>query len=353
MKKDKPNRRERFALTFKLNAYVIIIIATAVLMIGVASIITDYLFRATGVIIRPVFIVLIILGESTLITGLILVPLLSKFVLGPINNLIHGLDQVAKGNFDKRLEASNKSFYKNVYDNFNKMAQELSTTETLRNDFVQNFSHEFKTPIVSIQGFAKMLRNPNLTESERQEYLDIVLDESKRLVDLSNNTLMLTKLETQELISMNEEYSLDEQIRQCVLQLENMWSLKRLEMDIELEQITVEGNSDLSRQLYVNLINNAIKFSDDQESIQIRLRRENNNAVFTITDHGCGISSAALPHIFDKYYQEDVSHMTAGNGLGLSIVKRICQMTGCKIEVESEKGQGTTFTVITPIKRTK
>lgn len=346
--KDKNKRKGGVALTFKIWMVIIASVMFAAIIVALAYGLTDYFFKEAEVIIRSVSLALILLGESLVVSSAIVVPLLGRFLLAPMNKLVSGLNEIANGDYTKRISVEKQTAFKPVFDNFNTMARELNATETLRNDFVHNFSHEFKTPIVSIQGFAKLLKNPNLSESERSDYLDIILDESKRLVDLSNNSLMLTKLETQ-LQYESTPYFLDEQIRQCVLQFEELWSLKNLEMDIDLDEIEFTANGDVIKQMWLNLISNAIKFSNDQSKIIIRLKKLGDVAEFTITDFGCGISAAAMPHIFDKYYQEDTSHLTEGNGLGLPIVNTIVKMIGGKIEVESEKGKGTTFKIIMPL----
>lgn len=228
------------------------------------------------------------------------------------------------------------------------MTQELSTIETLRTDFVNNFSHEFKTPIVSIRGFAKLLEENTLSEEERREYLDIIITESERLAALSTNVLMLSKYENLEIIVDIEPFRLDEQIRKTIVLMEPKWSAKEITVNVELDKVIYRGNEDLTQQIGLNLLDNAIKFSYQGGLINITLINVNDEIRFIIQDDGPGMDNQTKAHIFDKFYQGDTSHSNVGFGLGLPLVKRILKLCGGDVIVQSEIGKGSIFTVVLP-----
>jgi len=231
------------------------------------------------------------------------------------------------------------------------MAQELENIELLREDFIVNVSHEFKTPLSSIQGYATLLQDPDLSEAEKGEYLDAIFSATRSLSNLSSNILELSNLETQTAELPKEAFSLDEQIRQVIVILEPVCSKKKLELDIDLEEIDIVANQDLIETVWINLIGNAIKFTEDGGRIAVRLQLLENQsqAQVTITDTGCGMSEQELLRIFDKFYQAESSHKSEGNGLGLALVNTIIAKHNGDIAVESVPGQGTSFTVILPL----
>ena len=227
------------------------------------------------------------------------------------------------------------------------MTQDLASIETLRSDFVNVISHEFKTPIAAIEGFAEVLQNGNLSEEEQQECLSFIISESKRLATLSTNVLALSKYENTEIIGEKTVFSLDEQIRRVVALIEPKWSGKGIEIYVDMEDdVVFEGNEDLMQQIWLNLLVNAIKFSPRGSVVDIRLRRQGDAICFTIQDEGVGMDEQAQAHCFDKFYQEDESQSGLGNGLGLAIVKRIVELHNGAVEVQSAPAQGSKFTVI-------
>jgi signal transduction histidine kinase len=233
---------------------------------------------------------------------------------------------------------------------FNEMAQELSSIETLRSDFISNISHEFKTPIVSIKGFAKRLKKGTLSEEQRNEYIDIIISESDRLTRLSSNVLLLSRLENTEKVMEKALYPLDEQIRRAILLLEPQLQKKRLEVDAKIESVQIFAGEEVLSHLWINLLGNAIKFSPDGGTVGISLTQNGSEAVVTVSDTGAGMDEEMQRHIFDKFYQGDTSRATEGNGLGLSLVKRILELENGRISVDSEPGKGTRFIVSLPIR---
>ena len=232
--------------------------------------------------------------------------------------------------------------------NFNEMAQELRGIELFRNDFINNFSHEFKTPIISIRGFAHELRQEGLTDEMRAEYARIIEEESDRLARLSSNVLTLSKLENQQIVTGQTDFYLDEQIRQCILTLESDWTSKELEIIPELEPLLYHGNEEMLALIWRNLLGNAIKFTPQGGCIRITMQTSPHDVTVAVADNGIGMSREVMARIFEKFYQGDLSHAHAGYGIGLSLVGRVIHLVGGKIFVDSEESKGSTFTVILP-----
>jgi signal transduction histidine kinase len=283
-----------------------------------------------------------------ILLGTALTAFLSKKALNPIRKVIDATHKVAGGDFSVKVDIKGIGELEELSHSFNKMTQELSSIETLRSDFVNNFSHEFKTPIVSIRGFAKLLKENNLTAEERCEYLDIIITESERLAALSTNVLTLSKYENLEIIADKAPFRLDEQIRKTIVLMESKWSLKELTISVELDNVLYHGNEDLTQQIWLNLLDNAIKFSDQGGSINITLTNVNDKIQFVIQDDGSGMDEKTKDHIFDKFYQGDTSHSKSGYGLGLPLVKRIVELCGGDVSVQSQPSKGSKFTVVLP-----
>ena len=227
------------------------------------------------------------------------------------------------------------------------MAEELEGTEMLRSDFVNNFSHEFKTPIVSIAGFVKLLRRGNLTKEQKEEYLAIIEEESLRLASMASNVLSLTKVENQTILTEVKVYNLSEQIRSCLLLLENKWTKKNTEFSLEFGEVNISADEELLKQVWINLLDNAIKFSPEGSAVEIFIAENDDTVSVKITNTGSEISQEHIGKIFGKFYQADESHSGEGNGVGLAVVKRIVELHSGKVTAESENNT-TTFTVFLP-----
>ncbi|HIT90620.1 MAG TPA: HAMP domain-containing histidine kinase [Candidatus Merdenecus merdavium] len=280
--------------------------------------------------------------------GTILATIGGDYLLRPLHRLIEATKEVASGNFDVEIDIENSKELNRLALSFNEMTKELSNIEALRNDFVGNISHEFKTPVVSIRGFANRLKSNTLSEEQRNEYLDIIISETERLSRLSSNILYLSNLETLDMEPKNISFSLDEQIRKSILLLEPYFEKKQLELDINMESISIRSNEEMISHLWGNLLENAIKFSPKGATITITLQSKGKYAEVSISDEGIGMDAEVKKHIFDKFYQGDNSRVTEGSGLGLSLVKKILQLNGGKISVESEPNKGSRFIVLLP-----
>ena len=298
---------------------------------------------------RSIVIILFMVLVS-LIAGTVLARFGGARFLRQIKELAEATKEIAAGNFDVRMKTGHAKELNLISNSFNEMAKELSNIETLRTDFVMNISHEFKTPIASIRGFARRLKKSVVTDKQSQEYLDIIISESERLSRLSSNVLLMSSLESKDRITEISEYCLGEQLRRTVLLLEPQLHKKQISVDIDADDVRIVADEEILSHLWINIIGNAIKFSPDNSIIMITLESIGSNASVTIKDHGIGMDDEVKKRIFDKFYQGDQSRATEGNGLGLSLVKRILELVNGSIEVESELGGGTVFTVLLPLR---
>ena len=286
------------------------------------------------------------------IVGIIIGTPISIFVnralLSPIRKLGDAMNLVAKGSFGIQIHTSAPfGDIRDIYGNFNLMTRELAATEILKTDFVSNVSHEIKTPITAIEGYAMLLQGSETLSGEDSEYIDKILTNTQRLSELVGNVLLLSKIDNQAIETKTEHFSLDEQIRQAILLLEPKWSEKNIEFDVELESVSYEGNRGFMLHIWNNLIGNAVKFTPKGSTVKIRLTDGDSGIIFTVEDEGEGIAEDAMNHIFDKFYQGDSSHKQEGNGLGLALVKRILDFVGGEIRAENVEG-GCRFTVHCP-----
>lgn len=287
---------------------------------------------------------------ASLILGTILSPFIGREFIKPIKELILATSHIAKGDFSVRVkERDPKTAMDELMGSFNRMAEELDSIEVLRHDFINNFSHEFKTPIVSIIGYAKQMQKANLSDIQKQEYASIIANEAERLSKMSGNILLLTKLKNQQIIGEKTKFYMDEQIRNCILLLERQWGKKNIEYELELEEIEYMTNEDMLSHVWINLLSNAIKFSSENTRIRIRCWKSEQYIYTSILDQGIGMEQSVMDRIFEQFYQVDRSHATEGNGLGLPLVKQIVELCQGKIKVKSELGVGSEFLICLPI----
>ncbi len=327
----------RFRFTLTVSGIVFASSMLAVLISFLAALIFPILKKI------PSSVQLITLG--VLISVFVPRILASRF-FRPIEKLRQGMKNVADGNFDTKLESqSSAKEFQELIAGFNMMTEELKSTEILGSDFVSNVSHEFKTPINAIEGYATLLQGRDGADDAEKEYVEKILFNTGRLSSLVSNVLLLSKIENQSLSLHKSTYDLGEQIREELLSYEDAWTDKSIEFDVELDDVYYTGYETLMRHVWGNLISNAIKFSPMGGKIKIGLQDQKDKLVFTIEDQGPGISNEAKKHIFDKFYQEDTSHKSEGNGLGLALVKRILTVTGGSVLAENLPEGGCKFTV--------
>jgi len=267
----------------------------------------------------------------------------------PMHEIRKVARKVAEGDFTVRVNSQRTDDKKDdveiLIDDFNKMIEELATIETLKGDFIANISHEIKTPLAVIQSYAAAMQKISLPMDKRMEYTDTILEASKKLSTLVTTVLKLNKLDIQEIIQKHS-YSLDEQLRCSILALEEVFEKKDIMLDVQLDEVMITTDENLMEMVWNNLLTNAIKFTKSKGIVTIRLKKENGEIIVSISDTGCGISAKSIEHVFDRFYQGDTSHFAIGNGLGLSLVKRVIELVEGEIKVTSEYGIGTEFTII-------
>ena len=345
MHEKKKNRLFRFFLPILLSGIVF-----AVQTLVAASIIVGLiLLHRMGWIdlYRESVLFPIALSAASLAIGALFSSFLLRRPLKPIQELMEASDRIAEGDYSVRVKPQGIPEFRDLGRKFNHMAEELESVEMLRNDFVNNFSHEFKTPIVSIRGFARMLERNDLPEDERKEYLGIIAEESERLVALSEHVLAMSKLEQQTILINPSVFNLSEQIRVCVTMFSSRIAQKGLEIVLKGGEVSCYGSEEMLKQVWINLLDNAVKFAGPHGPILITAKIGNDSVTVSVFNEGVPIPAEQRTHLFEKFYQGDSSHTTSGNGLGLAIVKRIVDLHSGTVSIDAEPN-GNCFTVTLP-----
>ena len=278
----------------------------------------------------------------------------TRVLLKKLKRVTDFIQRVAEGHYSEKLDTRALNPFREVAESLNEMTESLASVEALRKDFIGDFSHEFKTPIVSINGFANLLLEEELPAEEQREYLQIIAEESDRLSHMAQQTLLLSRLDTQTGLTGKVTFSLDDQIRQKIILLSSSWEEKELEMEVDLPAMPCLGDPEILSHVWINLLNNAIKFTSPGGTIRVSGRREaDGSCEVRIRDTGKGMTEADCRQIFNRYFQADPSHAAKGLGLGLSIVKRALELHNGQITVESKPGEGSCFTVTLPAGKEK
>lgn len=337
----------KWSMTFFFSSIVFVVLTMTSLITG-----SFFVFLARRGVLPgfggPITPILWMALSSNLV-GLLITLMLSHIPLTPLRDMHAGMQKLSQGDFSVRLDLSGPREFRELSDSFNTMAGELDRMTLLRTDFVNNFSHEFKTPLVSLRGYAKLLRKGGLTWQEQQEYLDIIIGEADRLSALATNLLNLSKLEDQRTVIDPRPFDLSEQLRRVIVSLQPRWDEKAITVDVELDDCRYLGDEALMHQVWVNLFDNAIKYTGKGGNILVKLVASPKSVIVTFRDDGCGMGEETRLHIFDKFYQGETSHTSEGNGLGLTLCQRIVQMHGGSIHVSSVQGKGSSFSVELPI----
>ena len=284
----------------------------------------------------------------SVIIGVTVSIVINIILLRPVVKLSKAMKQVASGDFGIRLSADIQiQEIRDSYESFNLMVQELENTETLQTDFVANVSHEFKTPITAIEGYATLLQGGS--DPSQQSYVDRILLNTRRLSTLVGNILLLSKVSNHAIPVAKTTYRVDEQIRQAILLLEPRWLERNVEFDVELDEIVWNGPELLMHHVWSNLIGNAVKFGPKDGLVTVKLKQTDGRYEFSVTDQGVGVPEEERQRIFHKFYQLDSSHKQEGNGLGLALVKQIVDGCDGSINVENLPEGGCRFVVTLPM----
>ena len=336
--------RRTLAIVFVMFALTVLLFLFIIFLLTRTSLFDrEIISENTGLIVVASIVSLIILAQGITI-------FMSRHFFKPIRIVSDAINRVAQGDFSVQIDSSKfKNEMKNLANDLNKMITELNSIEVMRSDFVSNVSHEFRAPLSSIQGYVTLLSNPTLDTEQRNEYFTKLSESVRQLSGLVDNVLKLSRLESQNIVSETKLFSLDEQLRQAVLMFEQQWSQKKIWLDLNLPECEYNGNEELLNQIWVNLIGNAIKFTDENGEIGISIdNTQKDFVIVTIADNGVGMSDDVKTHIFEKFYQGDTSRKAEGNGLGLALVKTVSDLTNSTITVESELGKGSKFIVRLP-----
>lgn len=330
---------------------IVLIVFLCLLLSSLISILTILIAKRSGLNIHSANITgtITIAFSLSCILGTIFAAVLSKHISAEHEKFKRAVTEVANGNFDVMFPDSPDKIYGSIGIELNKMVKDLKSTSVLRNDFVSNFSHELKTPITSINGFAELLMG-DVTDAERKEYAQIIYDESARLLTLAKNTLLLSKLESQGVCNKHT-FQLNELTENCLMLLSKEFEKKDIGLSCDLQKVSYYWDDSLLGQAIINLISNAVKYTPSGGNVRVELNKQDDFIYLTVKDDGCGMDEKTLERIFERYYQGDSSHKTEGNGLGLAIVSKIAYLCGGKIKAESILGHGSTFTLILPEKK--
>ena len=327
--------------------FIVCIFAILCVTLGVSALLTLLLEWLTNTHFTVPTIVWMVLFSVVLGGGLSII--MSRFFLRPVTRMGRAMERVAAGDFTVRLDNPGAlGEMRDSYAPFNPMTRALAATETLQSDFISNVSHEFKTPINAIEGYAMLMQDAGNDPALQREYADKILLSTRRLSELVNNILLLSKVDNQTMPLEKHPYRLDEQLRRAILLLERKWTQKQIEWDVDMDEATYTGNESLMLHVWVNLLDNAIKFDPVGGEIRLRLHCESTCIRITVSDNGPGIPKDQQSAIFERFYQADGSHKSEGNGLGLALARRIVRMCGGEISVSSEPGKGSCFTVELP-----
>ena len=321
--------------------FIVCIFAILCVTLGVSALLTLLLEWLTNTHFTVPTIVWMVLFSVVLGGGLSII--MSRFFLRPVTRMGRAMERVAAGDFTVRLDNPGAlGEMRDSYAHFNTMTRALAATETLQSDFISNVSHEFKTPINAIEGYAMLMQDAGNDPALQREYADKILLSTRRLSELVN------KVDNQTMPLEKHPYRLDEQLRRAILLLERKWTQKQIEWDVDMDEATYTGNESLMLHVWVNLLDNAIKFDPVGGEIRLRLHCESTCIRITVSDNGPGIPKDQQSAIFERFYQADGSHKSEGNGLGLALARRIVRMCGGEISVSSEPGKGSCFTVELP-----
>lgn len=339
---DEKKYKNRLKTYFILGSATILFITIALVVILEYFIIQLGLFKSNE-LEDSGLLWIILFGVWSISLGLFLTFIFGRLILRPINKVVDGMAKLSRGDFSVRLDTEKTLSGQNLQQSFNSLAEELQNTELLRSDFVNNFSHELKTPIVSVSGLVELLKDDSLPSDKRKQYIEVIEEEVHRLSNMTTNILNLSKVENQVILTDVKTYNLSEQLRSCLVLQEKRWTKKELELVLDFDEYEVHANEDMLRQVWTNLLDNAIKFSPQKGELRISIDKTDSELIVSIVNDG-QIPEQDKVHVFNKFHRGANSNKNEGNGIGLSIVEHIVRLHGGKVDFVSESGK-TEFTV--------
>lgn len=343
MKNDNTTKKNKIHTYFVIWSLIVLFSSIIVSGVVIVAIILSLNINILDMLKEKPFISIFILIVTEVLVGIIMTIAIGNPIIKIMDELEKILKEITKGNYKVRLKDT--KYLKEMNKNFNKMVAELDSVEILRSDFINNFSHELKTPLVSIKGYAEELKRSDLTKEERDKYLDIIITEANRLTSLSTNILNLSKIEKQEILTDTKKVNIGESVRQVVLMELKKIEKKNISLDLEIDDCYSLANEGMIEQVFINIIENSIKFTDDNGKISIKVYEDKDLIKVKIKDNGRGIAKENLDHIFDKFYTTKDKNNNIGNGLGLALTKKIIDLHSGKIEVNSEKNKYSEFVI--------
>ncbi len=342
-KKKKLSEKTRIRATFIIGVAVVLLIAVLLVSVLEYALVALEVY-ANFTIENSTLSWILMFAIISIVIGLGLTFILERIVLKPINVLLDGMKKLSDGEFSTRIDLGKVAGMQGIAEKFNTLAGELQKIEILRSDFVNNISHELKTPVVSISSLIALMKKSGLSKDKQMQYLNIIEEEISRLSEMTTNILNLSRVENQGILTDKTKFNLSEQLRTCILLLEKKWTKKHLDLDVDFDEYEVVANEDMLKQVWINLVDNAVKFSKKGGKLKISIEREHKKTVVKVTNEGATIPEEDYVKVFHKFYQGQNVNKKEGNGIGLSIVKRIIDLHEGEISVESKDGL-TTFTV--------
>jgi len=282
------------------------------------------------------------------IAAIIMIYFSSRRMTKPLRQMNEAAKVIASGDFEKRIEVKSLDEIGQLAESFNNMAEGLNTQEEGRRQFVANISHDLRSPLTSIIGFLEAMKDGTIPDDRREYYLGIVLSECKRLAKIANDLLDISRLDlTGEMKILQEEFELNDLIRDTLIQFENRIRQKNIDADISFaaEATMVYADYEKIQRVLHNLLDNAVKFTPDGGRINIETTLRDKKVYVSLKDSGRGLSEEERKHIFDRFYKSDSSRGIdkTGSGLGLAIVWEFIKAHDEKIYVESVEGMGSNF----------
>ena len=344
MKSDNNSKKNKIHTYFVIWSLIVLFSSIVVSGIVIFTLILSLNIDILDILKEKPCISIIVLILIEIVVGVVMTVIIGNPIVKIMDELERILKEITKGNYKVRLKDT--KYLKEMNRNFNKMISELDSVEILRNDFINNFSHELKTPLVSIKGYAEELKRGGLTEEEKNKYLDIIINESNRLTSLSTNILNLSKVEQQQILTDLAKVNVGEEVRQVVLIELKKIEKKNISLDLDIDDCYTLANEGMLEQVFINIIENSIKFTEPNGKINIKVYEKDSKVIVKIKDNGKGIERENLNHIFDKFYTTKDKNNNIGNGLGLALAKKIVDLHEGYIEVTSEKDKYTEFTII-------